>query len=127
MQLGRLLTIINFTLLGVAIGVYLFIPAIADFFLYVLLAWMFASIVLFYLPISQRRIGSGAPPPPTTTPATVAVGAPPASAPLTSGRAPTATLAPAEPSSFAFCIYCGTDLPSGAVICPACGKAVRRF
>ncbi len=79
MQLGRLLTIINFVLLGTAIAVYLYLPSVADIFLYVLLAWMFGSIVLFYLPISQRRIGSGAAPPPATSAASAGPGEEPRS------------------------------------------------
>ena len=123
MQLGRLLTVINFTLLGAAIVVYLFVPSVAELFLYVLLAWMFGSIILFYLPISHRRIGGGPAPPPTPT--TAAAG-PVAAAPLPSPRLPSASgPAFAEPQRLEFCIYCGTDLPTGVLTCPACGKPVR--
>jgi hypothetical protein len=126
MLLGRLLTLINFVLLGTAIAVYLYVPSIADIFLYALLAWMFGSIILFYLPISQRRIGSGAAPPPA--PSTTSAAGPAGAGTLPSlSPLPTAAALASEPSAFAFCIYCGTDLPAGAVICPACGKPVRRI
>lgn len=123
MQIGRLLTIINFVLLGLAIAVYLFVPAVATLFLYILLAWMFASIVLFYLPLSHRRIGSGAPPP-TTAPMAAAVPAPPAAAakgrPLPSAPGPML-----EPTALGFCIYCGADIPAHVGVCPTCKKPVR--
>lgn len=125
MQLGRLLTFINFALLGVAIAVYLFLPSIADLFLYILLAWMFASIVLFYLPVSQRRLGSRAAPPAAPSSAS---GPSPSGVPLPSGRPMPAGVPPGSgPAPIAFCIYCGTDLPTGAIMCPACGKPVRRI
>lgn len=128
MHVGRLLTIVNFTLLGVAIAVYLFVPSVADFFLYVLLAWMFASIVLFYLPISQRRIGSGTAPPSTTTTTSAVSMGPSGGTSLPSSRnAPFSPTPGSAPTALEFCIYCGGDLPAGAVICPMCGKPVRRI
>ena len=126
MRFGRLLTIINFSLLGAAIVVYLFAPPyIADLFLYILLAWMFGSIILFYLPISQRRVGSGNASPPTTTPVSAGPAGAGTVAPIRRDGAPLPSST--EPTDFGFCIYCGADLPGGAGACPACGKPVRRL
>ncbi len=133
MYLGRLLTMINFALLAIAIGIYLVAPAIATTFLYILIAWMFASLVLFYLPISRRPIGGSpaAPPRPGPPPA---AGTPTASGgtPLPSSTVSTTLAAAGPPSSSAgspepigFCIYCGGHLPPNVGYCPACGHPVH--
>ncbi len=133
MYFGRLLTLINFALLGIAIVVYFFAPLFATIFLYILIAWMFASLVLFYLPISRRQIGrpaTGAPrsvAPPTAAAPTLSTGAP-----LPSGSAggrsaspPLSSPGSAAPQPIGFCIYCGAHLATNSGFCPACGHPVH--
>ncbi|MGI0140015.1 MAG: hypothetical protein ACREBT_02540 [Thermoplasmata archaeon] len=118
MYLGQVLTLVNFGLLASALAVYFIAPAIATIFLYGLIVWMFASLILFYLPISRRRLG-GAPrrvAAPGATPGS-ATPAPAAGAALPSGRS----------NAIGFCIYCAAEIPPGAGNCPACGRAVRTF
>ena len=112
MFLGRLLTLINFALLVAAVVVYVWAPQYGTIFLYGLIAWMFASLVLFYLPISRRRLGTPLGPPP--------------GAPLPSATAAPGPAAGPAPGPVGFCIWCAHDLPPGAGFCPGCGRPVRR-
>ncbi len=119
MLVRTLLTLVNFAIFGVVIGVVLVYPQFDAVAFYFLLGWMVASFALFYLPIASRRVG-GAPAAPTTQ------------GPLPTGSSPTAGAAPAVPatapaSSLSFCVYCAADLPAGATRCPACGHALPNF
>ncbi|HTT73801.1 MAG TPA: hypothetical protein VMG99_06620 [Thermoplasmata archaeon] len=116
MLVRTLLTIVNFAIFGVTIGVVLAFPAYDTVAFYFLLGWMVASFALFYLPFAGRRVGGGGPAPPPGG-STFGPG------PLDPG----ATAAPAGrplASSLGFCIYCAAPLPGGATTCPACGHAV---
>ncbi len=133
MYLGRLLTMINFALLAVAIAIYFVDPTIATTFLYILIAWMFASLILFYLPISRRQIGrsstapAGPSAPPATGAPTASGGLPLPSAAASAASAPAASSASASTTAgpIGFCIYCGSHLPPNAEFCPACGHPVH--
>ncbi|MEM0129384.1 MAG: zinc ribbon domain-containing protein [Thermoplasmata archaeon] len=118
MHFGRLLTIVNFALLAAALVVYLTAPQFATLFLYLLIGWMFVSLVAFAVPMARHR--SDLPPPPGWR--TAGPLASSASAPLPSGAAGSA---PAGGPPLGFCIYCAHDLPPGAGFCPGCGRPVR--
>ncbi len=115
MIVRTLLTIVNFTIFGITIGVVLVFPQFDNVAFYFLLGWMVASFTLFYLPVARRRVGGPAPPENGTTPLSP------------SGNPPTAPSVPPSASPLGFCIYCAAPLPLGASICPTCGHAVAHF
>lgn len=113
MQLRTLLTLVNFATIAAAVAVLLAFPQWAPDAFYVLLGWMFASLVLIYSPWAGRRVGSAAAPP---------------SGPGISRDAPLATSSAHEhASSIGFCMYCATPLEPGTARCPACGRALPHF
>lgn len=112
MHLRAILTIVNFAVVAVALAIFFLVPSLATVAVYAVLVWMFASLLVFYLPWGNRQLRPAGPPSTTGS----------ASSTWPSGNAPS----PALPSSgIGFCIYCGTHLPPGANACPACGHAVR--
>ncbi len=104
MLVRTLLTFVNLGAIAVAIGVLLAYPSYAGPAFYLLLGWMFGSMIIVYGPWGNRQVGSGRAPAPSTSPAPAG--------PL--ATTPASTEIP-------FCIYCGAPLASGAAICPACG------
>lgn len=98
------LVAVNFGLLVFALLISFLAPAYYFEAVVVLLGWLLVSFFVFRPTAVRRR------PPP------VPAGSPPDSAPLPSGGS---TL-----SGLDFCVYCGRSLPSGAVACPSCGRAV---
>ncbi len=108
MLLRTLLTLVNLGAITVAIVVLLAYPSYSGPAFYLLLGWMFGSMILVYGPWGNRPVGGARPasgPPPPGTPA-VARGS--------SGPA-------AAPAEIPFCIYCAAPLPPGAAFCTACG------
>ncbi len=112
MLLRTLLTLVNLVAIAVAIVVLLAFPSYAGPAFYLLLGWMFGSMILVYGPWGNRQVGASRPsaPLPSATPAASA----------TPGTSPTPAPTPA-PAEIPFCIYCAAPLPSGATFCPACG------
>ena len=105
MLLRTLLTLVNLGAIAVAIVVLLAYPAYSGPAFYLLLGWMFGSMVLVYGPWGNRQVGRGRPP----------------TAPLPSGSGAAAAPTVPSPAEIPFCIYCAAPLPSGATFCPACG------
>lgn len=109
MRLRLLLTMVNLAVFLVAIVFAVLDPSIGFYLEIVLIAWLGVSLGLFY---SRWGRGDRPPAPPAPRPTTDGTPGPPASPPLRS-------------SDFGFCIYCGTNLPAGAAVCPSCGRPVR--
>lgn len=114
MIVRTLLTLVNFAIFGVTIGVVLAFPQYDSIAFYFLLGWMVASFALFYLPFAGRRVG-GRP----------AAGAD--TAPLTSSGPAVAPSGSAPAAHLGFCIYCAAPLPTGALACPSCGHSVPSY
>ena len=112
MQLRTLLTLINFGTIAAAVGVLLLFPQWAGDAFYLLLGWMFASLVLIYSPWASRRVGSGGsgPGPGISSDVPLAAG---------SGHE--------HASSIGFCMYCAAPLEPGTARCPACGHSLPHF
>lgn len=106
MLLRTLLTFVNLGAISAAILVLLAYPKYDGPAFYILVGWMFGSMVLVYGPWGNRTVGSARATPPST---------PLASSP---GFGPRPSSAPAE---IPFCIYCAAPLAPGATLCPACG------
>jgi hypothetical protein len=109
MLLRTLLTFVNLVAIAVAIVVLLAFPRWDGPAFYLLIGWMFGSMVLVYGPWGNRQVGSARR---TATPV-------PASPLPSGGTAPAATASP--PTELGFCIYCAAPLPPGAPACAACG------
>ncbi|MCI4365265.1 MAG: hypothetical protein L3K10_04295 [Thermoplasmata archaeon] len=108
MLLRTLLTMVNLGTIAVAIGVLFVFPQYAGVAFYILLGWMFGSLVLVYGPWSNRQVGRS--------------------------RAPNRALASSSPLSpgtraadLGFCIFCAAPLAPGAPICPSCGHSAPHF
>lgn len=112
MQLRTLLTLINFGTIGAAVVVLLVYPQWAGYAFYLLLGWMFGSLVLIYSPWASRPVGRPNPPVGSTAPGT---GGPLGSTP------------PAHSSALGFCVYCAAPVEPGTARCPACGRALPQF
>jgi hypothetical protein len=84
-------------------------PQYYEYAFYGLLAWILVGFVLFY----AFRPTRAAPQP----------GAPSSSSGTTGGRSAT-PLASGTSPPLDFCIFCGSTLPVGAAVCPACGHRV---
>ena len=113
MNARTVLSLINLAAIAAAFVVLVELPQFADYAFYGLLGWIVIGFVLLYVagigrPSPMRAGGSGA-----ALPSETAVG----------GAFPSPAAAP-EPVALHFCIYCGTDLPSGALSCPACHHRV---
>jgi hypothetical protein len=104
MNFRRWLAFLNLALFGVGIAAEFLLPQYSAPIFYALLAWMFVSLLIFYGPGS--RVGMARPTP--------------SAAPL-----PSAPGASGPPTRIGFCVYCGTELPAGALNCPACGRAAK--
>jgi hypothetical protein len=107
------ISLANLAAVVVAFVVLFELPQYSDLAFYGLLGWIVVGFVLFY----GFRSSRSAPTPGDAFPSTGAAG-PDGSAPLPSGTAPRSS-APLD-----FCIFCGTTLPVGAGVCPACGHRV---
>lgn len=111
MHVRAILTLVNFVVVAIALAIFFLDPAIASIAVYAVLIWMFASLMIFYLPWGNRQLHPSGPP--------VAPGVGPA------GSGGPSSAPPLPTSGIGFCIYCGTNLAPGAPACPACGRAVR--
>jgi hypothetical protein len=109
MQLRTLLSLVNVCAGAVALGLLLAFPKYDGPAFYLLLGWMFGSMILVYAPWGSRPVGG------TRTPSTTALPSGGAKAVASSAPAPT------PPSEIPFCIYCAAPLGPGASFCPACG------
>ncbi len=111
------ISIANLVVIVLAFVILFELPQYSSFAFYGLLGWVFVSFVLLYAfrvgrthPVGPSQAGAGGS---TGGFSAAPSGALPSSAP---GGAP----GPVD-----FCIYCGTSLPSGTSVCPACGHVVR--
>ncbi|MGP8135984.1 MAG: zinc ribbon domain-containing protein [Thermoplasmata archaeon] len=111
MHVRAILTLVNFVVVAIALAIFFLDPSIASIAVYAVLIWMFASLVIFYLPGASRQFHPSGPP--------VAPGVGPVGSGGPAGAPPLPT------SGIGFCIYCGTNLTAGAATCPACGRTVR--
>ena len=111
MRLRTALSLANLAAIVVAFLVLFEFPDYAPYAFYALVAWIFVGFGLMYLS-GARAAPMG--------PNSAAAGAFPGAggAPLPSGRG----TAPGIPLDF--CVWCGTTLPVGASVCPACGRRV---
>lgn len=111
MRLRTALSLANLAAIVVVFLVFFEFPDFAQYAFYALVAWIFVGFGLMYLP--------GARPQPTGPGAAVPGAFPRATgAPLPSSGGATAG------NPLDFCVWCGAILPSGAAICPACGRRV---
>jgi hypothetical protein len=122
-----LLSIANLVAIVAALFVLIEYPQYSSYAFYALLAWIFLSLALAFSRRSGPRPGSapaGASPagrgaaPGGDLSGTFASSAPVTSTPLPSA-APGGSRTPLD-----FCIYCGTTLPAGSTVCPACGHGI---
>lgn len=111
MHVRAILAVFNFVVVGIALAIFFLVPSLASFAVYAVLIWMFASLLIFYLPWGNRQFRPTAP---------SAYGSSPSPGP---GASSSST--PLPSSSIGFCIYCGTHLQAGATQCPACGRSVH--
>jgi hypothetical protein len=110
MHFRALLTFVNLAVFVAAIVVLEAFPAYGDYALYGFIAWMVASLALFYSPWARARATASRGPAPGVTVS--------ADAPLPSGGAS----APSAP--LGFCIYCAAPIEPSAARCPSCGHAL---
>ncbi len=108
------LSIANLVAIVVAFAILFEFPQYSEYAFYALIVWIFIGFALIYLPRRAARPGSSPGGPSPRGRAGGSAGANPA-APLPSSS-PLASAPPVD-----FCIYCGTTLPPGATVCPACG------
>jgi len=111
MLFRRALAFLNIALFAAAIAAEFLLPQYSTYIFYGLIIWMVGSLFLFYGPAGARSTSMSQP-----RPAGAGAGA---GAPLPSST-PTG-----PPARLSFCVYCGTELPSEAPRCPACGRAVQ--
>jgi hypothetical protein len=112
-NLRTALSLANLAAILVAFLVLFELPQYSTDAFYALLAWIFIGFGLMYLP--RRRAQPTGPTPGGDLSGTFRS---PSAAPL-----PSASGSAARPS-VDFCIYCGTTLPSGSTVCPACGHGI---
>ena len=104
MLVRTLLTVVNLGTIAAAVAVLFAFPQYSGTAFYLLLGWMFGSLVLIYGPWANRTIGAPA------------HDGPPSAGP---GAAPLPSAAPS--TDLGFCIYCAAPLANTAAVCPACG------
>ena len=111
MRLRTALSLANLAAIVVAFLVLFEFPDYAQVAFYALVAWIFVGFGLMYLP-GARATPAG---PRSTSTGTFpgAGGAPLPSAGGATVRAP-----------LDFCVWCGTTLPAGVSVCPACGHRI---
>lgn len=111
MRLRTALSLANLAAIVAAFLVLFEFPAYASIAFYALVAWIFVGFGLMYLPGARAQpTGPGASAP---APFPGAGGAP-----LPSGGSG------ASGTPLDFCVWCGSTLPAGAALCPACGRRV---
>jgi hypothetical protein len=108
MLVRTLLTLVNLATIAVAIAVLFALPQYAGIAFYVLLGWMFGSLVLVYGPWSNRQVGR----PRARGPSD------PSASPLPSSTRST---------DLGFCVFCAAPLAPGASVCPSCGHVAPNF
>jgi hypothetical protein len=111
-RLRTVLSLVNLVAIVAAFLVLFEFPQYADLAFYVLVAWIFVGFALMYFPGAGRVVAG-------------------ASSPSLAGTFPNAasstlasSSAPSEARPLDFCIWCGTVLPNGSSVCPACGRRV---
>lgn len=107
----RLVSYINLVAIATAFVILFYLPQYSSYAFYVLLLWILIGFGLMLSPRSRR-----APSPSTTAP----TGGPGG---LSAGSALPSAGSSASSAPLDFCIYCGTTLPAGKTVCPACGHA----
>ena len=110
MLFRTLLTIVNVGVFAVAIAFDFLVPGVASWIFYALLAWFFASLFVFRLPVMSRPIGRAV--------GTAPRGTVPSTAPLPSSPANT---------NLGFCVYCAAPIEPGTPVCPSCGRTIPQF
>lgn len=111
MRLRTALSLANLVAIVAAFLVLFEFPTYSPIAFYALVAWIFVGFGLMYLPGARAGPASRSPAPSSPFPGS-------GGGPLPSGGATTPT------RSIDFCVWCGTNLPAGAVVCPACGRRV---
>jgi hypothetical protein len=113
MLLRNLITLVSLATIAVALGVWEAFPHYAGIASYVLLGWMFGSLVLIYGPWSNRQVGR----PRARNPGDASTH------PLPSGSRSSGP----GVADLGFCVFCAAPLAPGAPVCPSCGHAAARF
>lgn len=110
MRLRTALSLANLVAIVAAFLVLFEFPAYSDIAFYALVAWIFVGFGLMYLPrLRAAPAGPGTP----------------LSGPFPGGGGPLPSGGEASLSgAIDFCVWCGTTLPAGASVCPACGHRV---
>ncbi|MFY9717088.1 MAG: hypothetical protein WAK40_04045 [Thermoplasmata archaeon] len=96
------LSLVNLGVLFSTLAIWLLLPTLSTYALYVCLAWVVLAFGLMYSSWGNRPIG----------PARRTGGAGGAALPSSAG------------GPLDFCIFCAATLPAGATRCPACGHAL---
>ncbi len=113
MRLRTVLSLANLVAIVVAFVVLFEFPQYSALAFYGLVGWMFVGFGLMYLPGVRRPNPAlpGAVPGSTSFP--------------NAGGAPLPSTAPgAAAPPIDFCIWCGSTIPPGSGVCPACGRRV---
>ncbi len=119
MQRRILFSIVNIVVLLGLFALFFVLPSYAGILFYLILAWFVASFLLMRSAFMGGRVSR-------PMPAAPGGSAPPsggAGAPLPSASPPGAP--GVDASEIGFCPYCGTHVPPGTLVCPACGKSTR--
>jgi hypothetical protein len=112
-NLRTALSIANLVAIVVAFIVLFGYPQYSTYAFYALLIWIGISFTMAYLRRSQPRPGAS-----SSGGLSGTFGSSAGSSPLPSS----ASSGPRAPIDF--CIFCGTTLPAGAKVCPACGHYI---
>lgn len=115
MNVRVLLSITNLVAIVVAFVSLVEFPQYSPYVFLALLAWICVGFAWMYVGRGARTGPGGAP---------VGTSSPFGGPPLPSSTGPAGGPAPAP---IDFCIYCGTTLPAGITVCPACGHHVATF
>ncbi len=112
MRLRTALSLANLVAIVLAFLVLFEFPDYASYAFYALVAWIFVGFGLMYLPGVRAAPAGPGPGPSAAGPFPSVGGALPSGGRGSSG------------GSIDFCVWCGTTLPPGASVCPACGRRV---
>jgi hypothetical protein len=107
-----LVSILYVVAVVVSLVLQFFYPFLGVILFYGIIGWFILSLWVYRWPVMSHQIGRRRP------------------APTASGSAPLPSPAsPGNPGSAAtenlgFCLYCGTTLEPGTLLCPNCGRSV---
>ena len=111
------ISLFNLVAIVAAFAVLFELPQYSGYAFYGLLGWILVSFLLIYaFRVGRLNPATGAQAGGTGAPSG-STGARSAALPSSSGTSPSGPID--------FCIYCGSSLPVGTAVCPACGHVVR--